>query len=210
MGTPSLRTVPVQKRSRQTVESVLAAAAQVLADGGPDALTTSAVAARTGLHVRNVYRYFPDRRALIAALAARLNDSVEEAVGGLADLADPSAPWRPLLRSMIRGLVALAAEHPEAAQIRAAMRSTPDLQALDFASDARIADVLHRALRARGCRPAGRRLGRRCLVLVTAIGAVLDRALLDPDENLDAMVSEAEELAAAYLAAIIEPAPDRT
>lgn len=186
------------------MERVLAAAAELLAEGGPEALTTSAVAARTGLNVRNVYRYFPDRQALVAALADRLNDAIERTIGDLADLADPAVPWRSAVRSAIRRLVAVADEYPEAVQIRAAMRSSPDLQLRDLESDARIADVYFRALRARGVRPAGTRLARRMFVLVTAVGAVLDRAVLGPDDAAPNLFIEAEELAIACLAPIIE------
>lgn len=200
----SLRTVPVQERARQTVERVLAAAAQLLAEGGPDELTTSAVAARAGLKVRNVYRYFPDRAALAAALADRLNGAVEHAIGDLSDLADPVVPWQGAVRSAIRRLVAAGAEHPEAVQIRAAMRSNPELQLRDLESDVRIADAFFRALRTRGVRPAGPRLSRRMFVLVTAVGAVLDRGVLGSAHTTRALFTEAEELAIAYLTPLIE------
>lgn len=196
--------MPVQERARQTVERVLAAAAQLLAEGGPDELTTSAVAARAGLKVRNVYRYFPDRQALAAALGDRLNGAIEHAIGDLADLGDPAVPWRGAVRSAIRRLVAVGAEHPEAVQIRAAMRSNPELQRRDLESDVRIADAFSRALRTRGVRPAGPRLARRMFVLATAVGAVLDRAVLGSEHDRPALFAEAEELAIAYLAPVLE------
>src|SRR5688500_1538583 len=58
----ALRTIPAQERSRRTVSAILDAASALLTEGGPDALTTSALADRTGLRVRNVYRYFRDRQ----------------------------------------------------------------------------------------------------------------------------------------------------
>lgn len=66
------RREPVQKRSRQRVEEILLAAADLLAkSGNTEALTTTSVAKRSGVPVATIYRYFTDRSAIIAALIDR-------------------------------------------------------------------------------------------------------------------------------------------
>jgi AcrR family transcriptional regulator len=61
------RRIPVQRRSRERVELILKASAELLADGGVDALTTRSLAERTGIPVGTIYRYFDNRDAIIAA-----------------------------------------------------------------------------------------------------------------------------------------------
>src|SRR5271154_1257425 len=72
------RREPVQKRSRARVDEILKAASELLADGGVDNLTTSAIAARTGIPIATIYRYFDDRDAIIAAYLDRDLGDVEQ------------------------------------------------------------------------------------------------------------------------------------
>ena len=198
------RTVPVQERSRRTVETILAAATVLLVEGGVDALTTSALAERTGLHVRNVYRYFPDRTAVIAALAERLNGVLEESLEGLDSLADPARAWRRAVGRLVDSLVEAGQAEPGLAAVRAALHSSPDLFALDVASDRRIAARLADALRRRGFTGSPAHLEQHCYVLVTAAGAVLDRAVWDPTLTPESATREVKRLAEGYLAPLLE------
>lgn len=65
------RKSPRQQRSRQTVEVVLEAAAQVLEGEGLAGFNTNAIAARAGVSVGSIYQYFPDKSAVLAALSRR-------------------------------------------------------------------------------------------------------------------------------------------
>lgn len=64
-----LRRIPRQARSRERLAHVLATADRLLAAEGPEALTTTRVAAEAGMSVGAVYQYLPDRDAIIEALA---------------------------------------------------------------------------------------------------------------------------------------------
>lgn len=75
------RRKPVQKRSRERVEQILLAAADVLAkSGGADELTTTSVSKRSGVPVATIYRYFADRVAIIAALIDREIEEIDTAI----------------------------------------------------------------------------------------------------------------------------------
>lgn len=65
----ALRHVPTQARSRERLRRVLDAADAVLAREGAPAFTTTRVAAVAGVPVGSVYRYFPDKTAIVEALA---------------------------------------------------------------------------------------------------------------------------------------------
>jgi AcrR family transcriptional regulator len=69
---PASRIAPVQARSAARLETLLDAAATVVDEVGYERLTTAMVAERAGASIGTVYRYFPDRIALLHALSARL------------------------------------------------------------------------------------------------------------------------------------------
>lgn len=70
-GGSVLRKEPSQKRSRENIERMLAAAAAVLEEEGYDALKTVTIAKRAGASVGSVYQYFPDKYAILSVLVDR-------------------------------------------------------------------------------------------------------------------------------------------
>ena len=73
---PSLDLPPAQQaRSRLTQQRILDAGTALLEEGGTEALTVAAVAARAGVAVGSVYRRFGDKDRLIAALQ---HDMIEQ------------------------------------------------------------------------------------------------------------------------------------
>lgn len=63
-----LRREPRQQRSRERVEAILAATAQLLEESGYSALTTSAVAERAGLTVSSLYQFFTNVDDIVVEL----------------------------------------------------------------------------------------------------------------------------------------------
>ena len=68
-----LRREPSQRRSRERVERILAVATGLIAAQGSDALRMAEVAAKAGISIGSLYQYFPDKAAIIRALAERYN-----------------------------------------------------------------------------------------------------------------------------------------
>lgn len=66
-----IRNEPVQARSTARLAALLDAAAHVIDEIGYERLTTAMVAERAGASIGTVYRYFPDRIAVLQSLAAR-------------------------------------------------------------------------------------------------------------------------------------------
>ncbi|WP_022899610.1 TetR/AcrR family transcriptional regulator [Humibacter albus] len=67
----SLRVEPAQDRSLARIDALLDAAAAVVDEVGFDRLSTAQVAETSGASIGTVYRYFPDRIALLTALRDR-------------------------------------------------------------------------------------------------------------------------------------------
>jgi AcrR family transcriptional regulator len=79
-ATAALRNEPVQARSTARLTALLDAAAAAVQELGYERLTTAMVAERAGASIGTVYRYFPDRIAVLQALASR---NLERVLGGI-------------------------------------------------------------------------------------------------------------------------------
>jgi len=73
-----LRRVPVQGRSLARVSRMLDACAELMDEIGYDGLTTTLLAERAGVAIGSVYQFFPDKRAIVLALAQRNIESYVE------------------------------------------------------------------------------------------------------------------------------------
>ena len=83
-----MRRAPTQKRSRERVDAILANATEMIAQAGGDALRMSELAQRTGISIGSLYQYFPDKSAVVHALAERSNEESRACIAeGLAAVA---------------------------------------------------------------------------------------------------------------------------
>lgn len=57
-----------QARAQATVDAIVEAAAQILAEGGWGALNTNLIARRAGVSIGSVYEYFPNKGAIVDAI----------------------------------------------------------------------------------------------------------------------------------------------
>lgn len=74
---------PVQRRSQQTVAAILEATARILVDDGYKKLNTNRVAELAGVSIGSLYQYFPNKEALVLALAEQHLAKQITILGGL-------------------------------------------------------------------------------------------------------------------------------
>jgi AcrR family transcriptional regulator len=77
---PQIRVEPVQERSTRRVSALIDAACQAIHELGYEQLTTALVAEHSGASIGTVYRYFPDRIAVLQAVANRNLERVTTAL----------------------------------------------------------------------------------------------------------------------------------
>lgn len=103
------RKVPAQKRSQSSVDCVLEAAAQVLEAAGETGFNTNAVAERAGVSIGTLYRYFPDKRSILIALALREREAHRQAMVAVIQGEDHKvARDRLMIRSFLRAFAGRA------------------------------------------------------------------------------------------------------
>jgi AcrR family transcriptional regulator len=100
-----LRNTPIQARSRERLRRVLDTADEVLAAEGAGAFTTTLVASRAGVPIGSVYRFFPDKQAIVEALAVRYWSDLEDLVAGVAE-ADEATPIEDPVAAVFDALIA--------------------------------------------------------------------------------------------------------
>ncbi len=106
-----LRHVPTQARSRARLRTILDAADAVLAREGAGPFTSARVAAAARVPVGSVYHYFPDKHAVIEALALRYWSDFQDLVTAVAETAERD-PMTDPISSVLDALVAGFRAHP--------------------------------------------------------------------------------------------------
>jgi AcrR family transcriptional regulator len=143
------RQAPVQRRSRNRLERILTAAAELLAEGGVDALTTRSVAEHTGIPVGSIYRYFENRDAIIAAYLDRELEQIEAAQTA-ALLALDRVTFRSITEAAALAHMRHHQQHPEGVPVWFGGRLNATVVERVRTLDARLAASFQAAVRSAG------------------------------------------------------------
>jgi AcrR family transcriptional regulator len=94
------------------VEAVLDAVIKILKREGFQAVTTNRVAEVAGVSIGSVYQYFPDKRAIFAALHERHVEEIDRLVANTL-MEHAASPLDTLMRAMIEAMVDAHTADPE-------------------------------------------------------------------------------------------------
>jgi AcrR family transcriptional regulator len=123
--TRSVRTEPTQRRSTQRLDALLDAAAEIVDETGFERLTTQMVAERAGASIGTVYRYFPDRVAVLHALRERSIRRFRERCADDLERSELSN-WWDVVDVALDALTALYRDEPGFTVVHAGRRETAD------------------------------------------------------------------------------------
>ena len=199
-----LRRRPVQERSAARVQRMLDAAAALLDEVGYDATTTSLIASRAGVSVGSLYQFFPDRRAVLQALALRSFERFADVLSARIE-EEPPASWQQAVDLVVDVYVAFTATEPAARVL--SFGGPVDRHMLDPDDDNNavvsqaLGDVLRLVLPALGDEPELRLALR---VAVEAGDGVLDLAFRVDGAGDPSVVAEAKRLIKAYLSGYLD------
>ena len=97
----------MQKRSRATLERLLAAGIALLEDKGYEGLSIAELSARSGVSVGSIYQRFDSKESLFVALQERILERIDAEQQGLFDGIDRALPDIDLVFQAIGRLAAL-------------------------------------------------------------------------------------------------------
>lgn len=109
VGDDHLRARPRQARSAARVEAILAAAEEVFDEVGYARATTNLVAARAGVPIPTLYRWFPDKGAIALALCERYLDDLDALYAQVLSVGDDE-PVAVLVERVLGALEGFVAE----------------------------------------------------------------------------------------------------
>ena len=189
----------MQARSTARLTRLLDSAAEVIDEIGYERLTTAMVADRAGASIGTVYRYFPDRIAVLQSLSARyLSDFTEQVRVALTD--EALAGWPEAIDAVIDVAVRSFAEKPGFRSLR--FGDVIDVRPLEGAStrNAMVGAVIAETLGERfGLEPA-EELEFQAEVVVQLIDSLLSRAFAFERTGDERIIAEARSIVRAYLA----------
>lgn len=190
-----LRRAPVQRRSTERLERILDACARELDEGGYERLSTRAVAARAGVPIGSVYRFFSDKRAMTDALAHRnLDDFLHRAAARLAE-PGTGTDWRSAADVLVEEYTAMK-------------RTAPGFALVDFGVPGETNhDLAERLPALLGDRltidPSDPRLRLALVIAVEAADAALQLAFRTDPAGDPRVIAETKQLVRAYLATVL-------
>jgi AcrR family transcriptional regulator len=169
---------PVQARAKQTVDLILDNAAALLDEVGIDAFNTNLLAERAGVAVRSVYRYYPNKLAVIVALAERQASEWQTLLARrLLLLADPKQSAYDAWDGVLDGYVAYLEEKKGRSAMHRAMQALPQLSEVNRRDNDVLSDTISTALKARGLHQPPARLRSISRVLLDTADVAVDEAL---------------------------------
>ena len=141
-----VRRVPKQDRARKSVDAILQATAELLAEGESGDVTMSAIGQRAGISKAAIYRYFPDRSAVVYELAIRYLAELEAHLDTTIRSIDSLESAIVAIDAVIDQFFELMRDRPAMRQIWITGRNAPDVQRLMATTAHELAEKLYQAM----------------------------------------------------------------
>ncbi len=186
---------PVQARSRERVNTILRHAAAIFHETGVDAASMSAIARQSGMSLASLYRYFPNKAAIVHAIAEQQVEKMERALRerlqelNLSDAVDV----------LIDQFYEFYRHEPAYSAIWSGVEAMPELRELDLRELYTNARDLDRKLKEECPRIPDDRRWTASLLLPRSAGTVLRLAVTLPDAQGRQLVEELKCMARAYV-----------
>jgi AcrR family transcriptional regulator len=179
---PAPRKRPKQERSQATVEAILTATARILTELGYDRFNTNRVAELAGVSIGSLYQYFPNKEALITALAEQhASDLAKLAQYHLEGLEDCSISE--VISRVIKAAFAAYAMNPRLHRVL--NEQVPHSEVMRLVADARMEKMLRSFLEKRRDEVKPENLDLMVFIVGRTIESLTHRAVLDRPELLN-------------------------
>jgi AcrR family transcriptional regulator len=192
---------PTTGPARKTFERILESTALLLDEVGFDDLNTNLIAEHASVNVASVYKYFPNKYAVLTALAEAMRD---EQVQLLSERLVPQGDWRAEVGALVDAYVELFVSRPGFASLATVLSSSPWLREIDEASLAAEAQVIADRLVDYGVEE--KRADRQTIarVIIEAGRGVFPLVRLAGPAGRKRLVRELRRMVEAYLATYLE------
>ena len=199
----STRRVPTQRRSQERLERIARAAGELCAEVGADAVTMEGISARAATSIGSLYQFFPNKDALLHAVAERYVDDLT-ALLDASDSADArdiaGLPLETLVDALLEPFVAFHRAHPGYFAILFAPQGSEALRSVRGRLRDRLAQRVERLFDARAPHLDPSKRHRLALTAVEATRALMQYIEVSvPRGDRRAMRGELHAMLVAYL-----------
>ena len=183
---------------------MLDSAEELLASEGVEALTTTRIAAEANVAVGSLYQYFPDKRAIVDALAARY---LEEFEGLMDEMAERAAGERWQADDLVDRLIDAYADRyrrePGYRALWFGRHLSDELRQADRQNKAALADGVRRILTGTRAVRDSKGLRTACFAAVLTADALLVEAFQEDPKGEPALLGEAKRILRCHLADVV-------
>jgi AcrR family transcriptional regulator len=196
-----LRRQPRQQRSRARVRDILEAADSILSAEGFEALAVRRIAQVAGVPVGSIYQFFPDKAAVVDALAGMYIEQFDAAIEQLVARSAAEA-WQDPVGTLVDAFAALYRANPGYVALWSGRHLSPELARADEANNAAIADGVRRILLQQVPLHDGADLKRQARIAVVVADSLLQFAFREGASGDEEVLDELKTLLRLYLARI--------
>ncbi|MFD6360433.1 TetR family transcriptional regulator [Streptomyces roseolus] len=197
---PALRRTPVQQRSAERLARILDACAGLLDETGYEQLSTRAVAVRAGVPIGSVYRFFGNKRAMVAALAHRNLDRYAERISARFERT-PALDEHSAIDGVLDEFIAMKRGVPGFALVDFGVPAAEEAgEGAAEDPNGKVAERICGLLAAHLGRTADETLNRKVLVCVETADTLVRLAFRTDPAGDPALIDETRQLLHAYLA----------
>jgi AcrR family transcriptional regulator len=195
-----MRRNPRQARSQARVKRILDVAEELFVAEGYTATTTNAIATRAQIPIGSLYQFFPDKEAILKALALRYGELLHQQLVTIDTTEPTTLSLSDYVNRLIEATDAFFAEHPGYHAIFMEVQGTiPALENIEATTDAQLIQDLARALAQRAAGLIEGDYEAIAFVLVKAIGTLLWLSLSQEPQFRQRLVAETKRLTLNYL-----------
>lgn len=209
-NSPGMRRQPRQARSQERVNRILDVAAELFMAEGYGATTTNAIAKGAKVAIGSLYQFFPDKAAILQALARRYGELLQQRLAELDAVAMAQLSLPVYVDRIIDIVDQFFNQHPGYYAIFMEVQGTmPELDAIDAAADAELIEDMILSLSHRNAELEQADYEAIAFVLVKAIGTLLWLSLGQENPLRQRLVAETKRFTLSYLQSYFpsEPVP---
>lgn len=188
------RTKPLQTRANKTVKLVLETAAGLLEDIGFEELTTNKICKAAGLTPPALYRYFPNKYAIVSELAKQLMHLQNVAVAENSTDIQKDGLDVDRTATILSGQVQITRDFPGGVAVLKTMYATPQLVEVRLTSHEELTDGLTSTLLSLDLGLTETELRRRVRLMIEIGNSVVEMVVENPGMDEAAMIQDTAEI----------------
>jgi AcrR family transcriptional regulator len=195
-----VRRQPTQERAKQTMDNILETTAALLEEVSIDSFTTNLLAERAGIPVRSVYRYYPNKIAVIVAIWKKMLNEWDDLLHEqLRQLGDPHVDLDFAFKAMGEVYINWLSTRRGAWAVRRCIRAMPELVGVERWAEDWYVSRVSKALRQRGIDLSDKQLKTMTVVIYRAANAIVNSEMAYYGSLHQTIVNEMFAMTIAYV-----------